>query len=84
MQVQIEGDFKRIDLVGELTTRYDSRASFYGKAKVYRDEDEEGVYYLMSYSTIVSESRHGVVKHYGKWSQTTTRHQKEFEKQFSR
>lgn len=84
MQVQIEGDFRRIDLIGELTARYDSRLSFYGKAKVYRDEDEEGVYYLMSYSTIVSESRHGVVTHFGKWSQTTTRHQKEFEKQFSR
>lgn len=67
-------------LIGELIARYDSRKSFYGKANIY---EENGVYYLMSYSTIVSECKNGVVKHYGKWSQTTSRHQKEFEKQFA-
>lgn len=67
--------------VEELQPRYDSRKSFYKKANVY---EENGVYYLVSYSTTVSECKDGVVKHYGKWSQTTSRHQREFEKQYSK
>ena len=68
--------------VYELEARFDARASFYGKARVIDHGD--GFYQLQSYSTIVSECRNGKVTHLGKWSQTTTRHQKEFEKQFAR
>lgn len=66
----------------ELTPRFDSRKSFYGKAVVIDYED--GRQELRSYQTIVSRCRNGVVEHLGKWSQTTTRHQKEFERQFAK
>ena len=68
--------------VFELSARYDARKSFYGKARVI--DYKNGVLWLMSYDTIVSKCINGKVKHLGKWSQTTTRHQREFEKQFSR
>lgn len=67
--------------VFELTPRYDSRKSFYGKAHVI--ERDDGTLELLSYDTIVSTCKKGVVTHLGKWSNTTSRHQKEFEKQFS-
>lgn len=67
--------------VFELMARYDSRKSFYGKAHVIDYED--GTLELQSYNTIVSRCKDGVVEHLGKWSQTTSRHQREFEKQFS-
>ena len=66
----------------ELSPRYDSRKSFYGKAHVV--DHENGVIELRSYNTIVSRCINGVVEHLGKWSQTTSRHQREFEKQFSK
>ena len=65
----------------ELDARYDARASFYGKAHVI--DYGNGYYELQSYDTIVSKCKDGKVEHLGKWSMTTTRHQKEFEKQFS-
>lgn len=65
----------------ELGARYDSRKSFYGKAHVI--DHGNGFYQLQSYDTIVSECRNGKVKHLGKWSMTTSRHQREFEKPFS-
>lgn len=65
----------------ELTTRFDARKSFYGKAHVI--DHENGVVELQSYNTIVSRCVNGVVKHLGRWSQTTSRHQREFEKQFA-
>ena len=65
----------------ELEARYDARKSFYGKATVYAMKD--GRFVLVSYSTPVAEVKDGVVTIYGKWSQTTTRHQNEFKKQFS-
>lgn len=65
----------------ELYPRYDTRKSFYGKAQVI--ELEDGTLQLKSYDTIVSECKDGKVTHFGKYSQTTTRHQKEFERQFS-
>lgn len=65
----------------ELTPRYDSRKSFYGKAHVI--ERDDGTVELLSYNTIVSIYDGVGVKHLGKWSQTTSRHQKEFERQFS-
>ena len=67
-------------MIYELSARFDSRKSFYGKAKV---EEKNGNYYLYSYGTLVSKIEGGKLEHLGKWSQTTTRHQKEFEKQFA-
>ena len=64
----------------ELVPRYDTRKSFYGKARVVDHED--GTVELQSYDTIVSRCVNGKVEELGKWSQTTTRHQKEFRKQF--
>lgn len=70
----------------DLDCRYDARQSFYGKAKVeekeYKDFKE---YNLYSYGTLVAyieEYEDKVIyKYLGKYSQTTTRHQKEFFKQ---
>lgn len=67
----------------ELTARYDSRKSFYGKAKVI--EHDNGMIQLLSYDTIVCETdNNGYFKMLwdGK-SQTTTRHIKEFTRQFN-
>ena len=64
----------------ELTARYDARKSFYGKAHVI--DYENGTMELQSYDTIVSRVKNGKVEHLGEWSQTTSRHQKEFERQF--
>lgn len=66
----------------ELSARYDSRQSFYGKAHVIKHDD--GLLELLSYNTIVSRCKDGKVEHLGRWSQTTSRHQREFERQFSR
>jgi len=70
----------------ELKCKYDSRQSFYGKAKV-----KETMYVglklieLYSYSTLVAKIEEKEDKttyiYFGKYSQTTTRHQKEFFKQ---
>ena len=65
----------------ELTARFDSRKSFYGKAHVI--DKGNGVLELRSYNTIVSRCVNGKVEHLGKWSQTTSRHQREFERQFA-
>ena len=66
----------------ELIPEYDSRQSFYGKATTEQDGNTLRLY---SYDTLVAEivSRE-TSKEYiyiGKYSQTTTRHQKEFFKQ---
>lgn len=66
----------------ELSPRYDTRKSFYGKAHVV--DHENGTTELQSYDTIVSRCVNGKVEELGKWSATTTRHQKEFRKQFER
>ena len=72
----------------ELQWRYDSRASFYGKAQVKVKEDN--ICYnelLYSYDTLVAIYTKDKIKnieqfnYLGKYSQTTTRHQKEFFKQ---
>ena len=65
----------------ELEARFDSRKSFYGKAQVI--EYTDGTHALKSYDTIVSRENGGKVEHLGKWSNTTSRHQKEFERQFA-
>lgn len=64
----------------ELSALYDTRQSFYGKAHVI--DHENGTLELQSYDTIVSRCVNGKVEELGKWSMTTTRHQKEFRKQF--
>ena len=64
----------------ELIPRFDTRKSFYGKALII--DHENGTIELQSYDTIVSRCINGKVEELGKWSRTTTRHQKEFRKQF--
>ena len=74
---------KEVRAIYDLSARYDSRASFYGKAKVI--EYTDGTADLMSYETIVSHlDGAGNVTHEGYFSNTTSRHQREFEKQFTR
>ena len=72
----------------DLECRYDSRQSFYGKAQIEEKEDNICKNYLLySYGTLVAiytENKTSNLKQYtycGKYSQTTTRHQKEFFKQ---
>lgn len=71
-----------------LDCRYDSRKSFYKKAKVlvYENDDVEHLE-LQSYNTLVAncvyykKENRKVCEYFGCYSQTTTRHQKEFFKQ---
>lgn len=72
----------------ELSCRYDTRQSFYGKAKVIQEEkDNLIINNLYSYGTLVAKRITNVdtmkttYEYLGKYSQTTTRHQKEFFKQ---
>lgn len=64
----------------ELEAWFDARKSFYGKAHVI--DYENGTLELLSYNTIVSRCVDGKVEELGKFSNTTTRHQKEFRRQF--
>ena len=64
----------------ELTARFDSRKSFYGKAVELYYED--GTIELRSYSTIVAKIiPGGTAEVFGWYSSTTSRHIKEFLKQ---
>lgn len=70
----------------DLQTRFDSRASFYGKAKV---EADYPTVKLISYTTHVATIQFngqpddkGVLTVFGTYSQTTLRHIKEFAKQY--
>jgi hypothetical protein len=63
----------------ELKPVYDSRKSFYGKAKVRK---ENGRLILTSYNTDVAELENGKAYVYGTYSPTTLRHIKEFLKQY--
>lgn len=71
----------------ELESRYDTRQSFYGKAQVkeYYVNKNITIKELYSYGTLVAEIKEYKKEtkyiYYGKYSQTTTRHQKEFFKQ---
>lgn len=71
-----------------LEARFDSRKSFYGKAQV--DVKEDNISYnelLYSYNTLVGIytkdkiTGREIFNYLGKYSQTTTRHQKEFFRQ---
>lgn len=76
----------------ELTCRYDSRKSFYGKAQmIERETNDWREIDLYSYGTLVAKIvesyENNYIKdikyiYYGKYSQTTTRHQKEFFRQY--
>lgn len=66
----------------ELEPQFDARKSFYGKAHIV--DHENGVFELQSYNTIVSRCVNGKVEELGKFSNTTTRHQKEFRRQFEK
>ena len=72
----------KAERIFELTPQYDSRKSFYGKAKVLQREDGDMVLY--SYDTPVATIRKGkrVPEEEYKASQTTNRHIKEFYRQF--
>ena len=67
----------------ELTTRYDARKSFYGKAIV---EEDGNTLTLYSYCTPVAKMIDGKYQSLGYegYSQTTSRHIKEFRRQFER
>ena len=67
---------------------YDTRKSFYGKAVVNIQENEDVTHWeLLSYGTLVAnyvwykKENKKVFEYFGKYSQTTTRHQKEFFRQ---
>jgi hypothetical protein len=62
----------------ELQPRYDSRKKFYGKAWVI---NENGELVLKSYDTVVAKIKDGKPMVRGLYSQTTTRHIKEFLRQ---
>lgn len=63
----------------DLTPEYDSRKSFYGKARI--ETFSNGSMYLISYSTTVAVISDGKAFVNGVYSQTTLRHIKEFLKQ---
>ena len=65
----------------DLIPRYDSKASFYGKAKI--DYASVNRIKLYSYNTLVAEvdKENNKAKIYGTFSTTTLRHIKEFLKQ---
>lgn len=70
---------KKVELEYSLDCRYDSRASFYNKARV--TEYKDGTQILTSYNTRVAVIKNDRAFINGFYSQTTTRHIKEFLKQ---
>lgn len=69
-------------IVYELTTMYDCRKSFYGKAQVIVKDDIIGeIKQLKSYDTIVAQIEDGIPQAFGTYSNTTLRHIKEFFRQ---
>jgi hypothetical protein len=62
----------------KLKPEYDRRKSFYGKAKVFVEGNDKT---LISYSVKVAEIKDGKPIVYGLYSNTTTRHIKDFLKQ---
>lgn len=64
----------------DLSPQYDSRNSFYGKAKVDTGADNKGNK-LYSYNTLVAELKDGKPVVYGTYSATTLRHIKDWLKQ---
>ena len=64
----------------ELSTKYDSRKSFYGKARV-ETSSTTGEVYLVSYQTKVASIHDSIAIVYDTYSATTLRHIKEFLRQ---
>jgi len=60
----------------ELFPKYDTRKSFYGKARII--EHENGDKDLISYTTTVASIKNNILYVYGWFSQTTARHINEF------
>lgn len=73
-------DYSRFEKA-ELTPRFSNVKSFYKKAFVIFFSDN--LILLQSYETIVAGVLNGKYLSFGKYSSTTSRHQKEFEKQFA-
>lgn len=76
-------------MVYELSCRYDKRQSFYKKAKVEETQTGYGKELkLYSYGTLVASisidtiENKTIYEYLGQYNQTTTRHQKEFFRQF--
>ena len=70
-------------MIRELQTIYSSQVSFYKKAHTITTyEDNKTIIELQSYSTIVArieiDGPQTIYKHYGFYSNTTAKHQKEF------
>lgn len=70
-------------MIEELQTRYSSQVSFYKKAHIITTyEDNKTIIELQSYSTIVAriekDGAQTIYEHYGFYSNTTAKHQKEF------
>lgn len=63
------------EFIEYLDARYDSRASFYKKAKIKK---YKGALYLQSYNTIVAKIENGKAVVNGWYSMTTARHINEF------
>lgn len=75
-------------MIYNLDCQYDTRKSFYGKAQIRLTENENIKHMkLLSYNTLVANYVHykkedrTIIEDFGRFSQTTTRHQKEFYKQ---
>lgn len=79
---------EKIEFLHDLEPHFDNAKSFYGKAKVYRND--KGSILLMSYSTIVAEvideavtdDGQKQIKVHGHYSKTTARHINEFIQQY--
>lgn len=76
------------DIYYDLECQYDTRQTFYGKAIVHETfKDNVQHMELLSYDTLVANYVYyknkgkKVYEYFGKYSRTTTRHQKEFFRQ---
>lgn len=70
-------------MIYDLMCQFDTRQSFYEKAKIKETKRKEVIHKeLLSYDTLVASYTEykdkKVFEYFGKFSQTTTRHQKEF------
>lgn len=83
-QVSYETVTKEGEFLGYLKARYDSRKSFYKKARIFKYENQ---IYLVSYDTIVVilKQNKGCIEYsiFGYYSQTTKRHIDEILKQLN-
>ena len=76
---EFKSNTKKNEDIETLEPQFDTRNSFYGKAKVDKIDNNNSKLY--SYGTLVAEIKNGVPIVYDLWSQTTTRHINEYLKQ---